>query len=157
MTEDAAKMAGFFRRFAASFIDGLLFSLPFCVVQTLLFFLVGDVDFMYSSKETVSQAIFLSTTVAGVWLVAFFLIGVSYQVICLKLWGKTIGKKILGIKVVRADNLELVGYGKAFIRETVGKWLSSWIFNLGYLWMIWDPKKQTWHDKIAGTIVVRDS
>jgi len=28
---------------------------------------------------------------------------------------------------------------------------------VGFLWIIWDPKKQGWHDKVAGTVVVRDS
>ena len=29
--------------------------------------------------------------------------------------------------------------------------------GLGYLWMLWDPQRQTWHDKAAGTYVVRVS
>jgi uncharacterized RDD family membrane protein YckC len=33
--------------------------------------------------------------------------------------------------------------------------LSVMVLFLGFLWMIWDSNKQTWHDKIAGTVVVR--
>jgi len=33
--------------------------------------------------------------------------------------------------------------------------ISGQIFYLGYLWMLWDDKQQTWHDKVVGSIVVR--
>jgi uncharacterized RDD family membrane protein YckC len=32
--------------------------------------------------------------------------------------------------------------------------VSAIVFLLGYLWMLWDPEKQTWHDKAAGSVVV---
>jgi uncharacterized RDD family membrane protein YckC len=32
--------------------------------------------------------------------------------------------------------------------------VSAVVFLLGYLWMIWDSEKQTWHDKVAGSVVV---
>jgi uncharacterized RDD family membrane protein YckC len=34
-------------------------------------------------------------------------------------------------------------------------YLSTILLGLGFLWIIWDPKKQGWHDKLAGTVVVR--
>jgi uncharacterized RDD family membrane protein YckC len=69
--------------------------------------------------------------------------------------GQTLGKMAFGIKVVKTDTDETPGYFSAFLREVVGKFLSSLVLLLGYLWMIWDSRKQTWHDKIAGTVVVK--
>ena len=68
--------------------------------------------------------------------------------------GQTWGRRIVGIKVVRVDNGLAPGWGKA-IGRSLFSYISSWLFYLGYLWMIWDSDKQTWHDKVAGTYVVR--
>ena len=46
-----------------------------------------------------------------------------------------------------------IGYGGAFIR-VIGKIVSGIACLLGYLWMLWDPEKQTWHDKFADSVVV---
>ena len=46
-----------------------------------------------------------------------------------------------------------VGYVRAFVRW-LGSILSALALFLGYFWMLWDPEKQTWHDKMAGSVVV---
>lgn len=46
-----------------------------------------------------------------------------------------------------------IGYGKAFLRY-VGRIVSAIPCLIGYIAMLWDPQKQTWHDKIADTVVV---
>lgn len=67
--------------------------------------------------------------------------------------GQTIGKRALGIRVVSHAAGAPIGRVRAFIRY-VGRYVSS-ILLLGYLWMLFDREKQTWHDKMAGSIVVR--
>ena len=67
--------------------------------------------------------------------------------------GTTIGGIICNLRVVRVDGQRL-RLGDAVVRGLAAV-LSVMIFFLGFLWMIWDPEKQTWHDKIAGTYVVR--
>jgi len=47
------------------------------------------------------------------------------------------------------------GFLRAVLRESIGKYISEFVFCLGYLWMLWDADQQTWHDKIAGTTVER--
>lgn len=47
-----------------------------------------------------------------------------------------------------------IGMGRAFIRVLVAN-ISLLAFGLGFLWMLWDPKSQTWHDKAAKTLVVK--
>ncbi len=46
-----------------------------------------------------------------------------------------------------------IGYGRAAVRY-VARILSAIVIFLGYLWMLWDPQKQTWHDKLSGSVVV---
>ena len=67
--------------------------------------------------------------------------------------GQTIGKRVLGIRVVDYGSGGPLGYGKAFLRY-IGRIVSGAICYLGYLWVIWDKEKQGWHDKIANTVVV---
>lgn len=68
--------------------------------------------------------------------------------------GQTLGKMALGIRVVGPDG-DVPGFGRAFLRETIGKFLSTIVCLVGYLSMLWDSEQQTWHDKIAGTHVER--
>jgi uncharacterized RDD family membrane protein YckC len=67
--------------------------------------------------------------------------------------GATIGKKVFGLKVVKADGTP-PGFGRALLRQTIGYFVSSF-FWLGFIWIAFDPQRQGWHDKIAGTYVVR--
>ena len=46
---------------------------------------------------------------------------------------------------------------KQFILRYLGYFLSSFVFCLGFIWIAFDKKKQGWHDKIAGTVVVKES
>ena len=68
--------------------------------------------------------------------------------------GQTLGKQALGIRVIDYSTGGPLGYGKSFLRY-VGRIASGAICALGYLWMLWDDAKQTWHDKAAGSVVVK--
>ena len=70
----------------------------------------------------------------------------------LAIYGMTPGKGILGLRVVSARGGP-AHIGQVLARETIGRLLSSF-FLLGYLAAFGDDYKQTWHDRIAGTIVV---
>jgi uncharacterized RDD family membrane protein YckC len=67
--------------------------------------------------------------------------------------GTTIGGIVLGIKVVRLDGRP-VNLLVALVRGMAAGF-STMVLFLGFLWIIWDADKQGWHDKIAGTVVVR--
>ena len=85
-------------------------------------------------------------------LLVYIIISVSYPVYFIGSRGQTLGKIAMKIKVVKEDGGR-VDYGTAFFRETIGKFVSSFI-GLGLLWAIWDKKKQTWHDMMASTLVI---
>jgi len=83
------------------------------------------------------------------------LTGALYSVLMWVNWnGQTLGKKAMGIKVVREDGKPL-DYGTAIIRY-ICYFVSTIPLLLGYLWIIWDEKKQGFHDKIARTLVVKE-
>src|SRR5665811_1731319 len=68
--------------------------------------------------------------------------------------GQSLGKKVLGISVVRQDNGRFLGAGAGFLRWLVAQVLGGICF-LDYLWPLWDEKKQTWHDKVVSSVVIR--
>lgn len=67
--------------------------------------------------------------------------------------GQSLGKKILKIKLVRESDGQPIGPLMAFVRDLCHN-LDGWICGLGYLWPLWDEKKQTFADKILGTVVI---
>jgi uncharacterized RDD family membrane protein YckC len=76
-----------------------------------------------------------------------------YGAIMWKLRGSTIGGIVCGLKVVRLDDRPL-DWSTAVVRA-LGCFLSFVVMGLGFIWVAFDDQKQSWHDKIAGTTVVR--
>jgi uncharacterized RDD family membrane protein YckC len=81
------------------------------------------------------------------------LISIAYFVYFWTSTGATPGDQVMGLRVVSTDGSP-ISYGKAFIRW-IGYIISIIPIGLGFLWVIWDANKQGWHDKIAGTYVVK--
>lgn len=67
----------------------------------------------------------------------------------------TPGKMILGIKIVDANTLGKASTGKLCLRY-LGYYVSLLVLGLGFFWVGWDRRKQGWHDKIAGTLVIKE-
>ena len=119
--------AGFWIRFGAALIDGILISIVTVPLQLGL---------------------------NGTGYALSLLVGIAYYTYCEGgERGQTIGKAACGIRVRSIDDGGPIGYTRGFLRY-IGRILSTIPFLLGYFWMIWDPQKQTWHDKIANSVVV---
>jgi len=125
--EAAVEYMGFWIRLAAVVIDYLMLSAVFVVVA-----------FLEHEPLIVFTALILP------WLYYWLFIGLK---------GQTIGKMAVGIKVVNVAGCA-PGLGRAALREIPGKIVSTIAIFLGFLWVIWDKRKQGWHDKIASTYVV---
>ncbi len=82
-----------------------------------------------------------------------FLLGLAYSVWMLSTYGATVGMMVLKIKITK-ENGNKITYQDAILRYFAAI-LSGIALGIGYLWMIWNPKKQTWHDIIAKTVVVK--
>jgi uncharacterized RDD family membrane protein YckC len=76
-----------------------------------------------------------------------------YGAVMWKYKGTTIGGVICHLRVVRLDG-RAVDWPTAAARA-LGCFLSLAVAGLGFLWVVFDPERQSWHDKIAGTVVVR--
>lgn len=82
------------------------------------------------------------------------IISLAYFVVLTVVYGQTLGKMALGIKVVSQDGRSNA-WGPILLRETIGKFLSGIILLIGYLMIAFDGKKRALHDRIAETYVVR--
>jgi uncharacterized RDD family membrane protein YckC len=77
----------------------------------------------------------------------------AYGAVMWKLRGSTIGGIVFDLQVVRQDGRE-IDWATAIVRA-LGCFLSLAAAGLGFIWIAFDDGKQAWHDKIAGTVVVR--
>lgn len=82
-----------------------------------------------------------------------FLIALAYFAGMWAWKGTTVGGVVLGLKVVRLDGRP-VTFAVALVRGLAAAF-SVVVMFLGFLWIAWDPDKQGWHDRIAGTVVIR--
>jgi uncharacterized RDD family membrane protein YckC len=82
-----------------------------------------------------------------------FLIALAYFTGMWGWKGTTIGGIVLGLKVVRMDG-QPVTFAVALVRALAAAF-SIVVLFLGFLWIAWDSEKQGWHDKIAGTVVLK--
>jgi uncharacterized RDD family membrane protein YckC len=82
---------------------------------------------------------------------------IAYFILTLTLFrrGLTHGKLLLGLQVVDQRAGGVPGFGKMFLREIVGRILSGLFLGLGYFWAVFDKNAQSWHDKLAGTVVIK--
>jgi uncharacterized RDD family membrane protein YckC len=69
--------------------------------------------------------------------------------------GKTPGRCLVRVRVVDKRQGSIPGPGRMLVRGTVGKLVSGFFLGIGYFWAIFDRDGQAWHDKIAGTVVLR--
>ena len=95
----------------------------------------------------------------GIALVLFPLL-LIYEPTLIALKGQTLGKMAMGIMVVRADDGGVPGWGKAIGRWILPGLLSiipavGWLLSLlVYISLLWDDRRQGWHDKMATTVVI---
>jgi len=89
----------------------------------------------------------MSLLVAGFYLI----VTISYDIGFWLLAGQTPGKRMMGLRILRSDGTRL--HLANAVRREIGYALSGILF-LGYLWILFDNRRQGFHDKLAGTIVV---
>jgi uncharacterized RDD family membrane protein YckC len=152
--------AGFGVRLGGYLLDGLLYGLLMAVFIIPGAVLIGA---SFSDCVTIDDEVFcpdgspkpamigggIALIIAGFLVVAFIYLRALGRT------GQTWGRKIVGIKVIGETTGEPIGFGRALGRQLFASFISGQILYLGYLWMLWDDKKQTWHDKVVNSIVVK--
>lgn len=157
---DASGRAGFGSRLGAWLLDGVLYGIAMAVpiIIGVVMMVAAFADCVTFGNEVLCPDGAPSGGLLGggiaVAVLGFLFVVIMY-VRALGRTGQTWGRRIVGIKVIRVDNGDVPGVGRALGRQLFGNIISANILYLGYLWMIWDKDRQTWHDKVAGTIVVR--
>ena len=137
--------AGFWIRFVAYFFDGAVVGF----VQFLLGLAFGQVTGLLS--DGIGETHMALSVLSGLLGVT---ISLAYGIFFIGYCGQTPGKMVVKVKVIRADGTEMT-YGRAFLREVIGKFLSGILLCIGYLMVAFDSQKQGLHDKIADTYVIK--
>lgn len=161
MGYDAGRqLAGFGNRLLGRILDGILYglvSLVFVIPAVVMFRVAFDDCYSINDEIRCPEGALnggaLAAAIALI-LAAVLLVAVLY-VRSLGKTGQTWGRKIAGVKVVSKETGAPIGIGRAFGRSLFASLISGNICFLGYLWMLWDKDRQTWHDKIVGSIVIK--
>ena len=144
------RYAGFFSRAAAYIIDQvIIFAIVFVIMLVIDYFLsLFRIDQWLAARVvgSTNQIITLLLSTVGINLV----FSIFYNIGFWMLSGQTPGKRFLGVRVMRADGQRLK-LSNAIWRQ-IGYYI-SFILYLGFIWILFDNKRQGFHDKIAGTIV----
>lgn len=146
------EVASWGRRVGANLVDWLVTLSPALVVGPFAYLTAERGTDLFGEPS-------IMTTPSGDWAV------LGGLVVALGLWiwnrwvrqgrtGRSVGKRLLGTRLVEARTGDVVGAGRAAGRELAH--VLDWPGSIGYLWAIWDPRGQTFADKVAGTVVVRD-
>jgi uncharacterized RDD family membrane protein YckC len=154
--------AGFWKRFAAYIIDGLVIGIPLAIIST---FIIGAILYANIDAEVLSdpnmveaeltdEELFAVLKAYGLVLLVNFIAAILYYAgLHASKWQATIGKKLLGLKVVSMQG-ERISFWRSLGRFLAQSFLSP-IFMIGYIIAAFTEKKQALHDLIAGTMVVK--
>jgi uncharacterized RDD family membrane protein YckC len=162
---------GFWRRFFATLIDSLILFIPILVVLAPIYasFFSGP-EFeafrrpgAFTTDPTTGQLVpdpqliaAMNALMGRIWVAWLLILAIqaTYYVIFWSWRGGTLGQLLLGIQVRSERDGARIGLGRACLRY-IGYLISIVILYIGLIWVVIDPRKQGWHDKIAGTVVVR--
>lgn len=135
--------AGFISRFEAFIIDLIILTIV-ALSATWLFELIFRffaLNLFFGNLGSGQYAPFISSLMVLVYFLYFW-----------TFLGYTPGKLLLGLKIVRRDGSKL-SLGRAILRF-FGYWISAVPLFLGFIWIIIDHRRQSWHDKLADTQVI---
>ena len=161
-TGGAVELAGAGSRLGARIIDWIILAVVSIILLVAGVLTLVGLDFE-DTDETEAEIEGGLGVFVGIVL-ALFAIGLLYEVALIATRGQTLGKMATKVRVVRADNGLVPGWGKS-----LGRWavpavfgiLGSFIPFVGlavlliYASLLWDKVRQGWHDKAAGTLVIK--
>ena len=145
MTDNVAsrerQYVGFWMRVFASIIDTLILVVVIGVIA------VGVYGVQYVRLSSEGKTVMFDLLVQGLLPALAVIVFWRYR-------GATPGKMLISAKIVDAET-----FGTPSTGQLIGRYFAyivSCIFMLGFIWIAFDKRKQGWHDKLAGTVVVYD-
>lgn len=153
------QFASFWRRVAAYLVDGFFINITSNIIMAVVLFIVAAISPGFEQNFSVMDILLGPDTTSlpmWYWLVALgvFVIDIAYWTIAIGWKGQTVGKLMLGMKVVRADGSR-VGYGRAFARFWTYYLCFFFTLGAGFLPIAWTRQKRGLHDLICDTIVIK--
>lgn len=148
------------RRALARVIDaGLLGVVGFALILPFMIAAVGLDEPGSRANEDAGGGVWSGSALFG-WLLVVAVVPFAYEALQLALCGQTLGKRILGLRVI-TESGEPIAPAQAIGRAAVNNVLYLLGCGVGtlmaYLWAIWDePLHQALHDRLTGTVVVDD-
>jgi len=141
--------AGFWIRFVSVIVDSVILSIASIVISFVLGFVIGVLGGVTGAAVDYSQGgplTYLIYAISILTSVGYFVYG----------WGmgSTPGQRFFRLAVVDADTGRPIGFGRAGMRY-FGYVISLLPCYVGLIWAAFDSKKQGWHDKIAGSVVIQ--
>jgi uncharacterized RDD family membrane protein YckC len=139
------RYAGFVSRVASGAIDIVLCA----ALSTGMVIFVQALLSVINSEPMGNVAVdpeIISWMIFGIVLLYFTLSWAIFQ--------RTLGETLFGLRVQR-NNGKRMHLGRAFLRFVIS-FLSLALIGLGYLWILFDPKRRTWQDIVARTVVLYD-
>ena len=130
------------RRVLAIILDGLLLAIPFWVLSAL---------FGTASAQDGQ----VGASLSGLGFLVYAVVVFAYFTLMEGYMGQTVGKMLLGIKVVREDNSEVPGLGTAAIRTILRLIDGLFFYLVGFIVVLISGKNQRLGDMVAHTLVVR--
>ena len=137
---------GFWARFLAMIIDSLLLGVVLVIIISAFFgqqylqeVMAGDP----AATRSVGLYYAIQLLLPAAVIIAFWI----YR-------SATPGKMVISAEIVDAKTFDKPSAGQLIVRY-VGYYISSLVLCLGFLWIAFDARKQGWHDKIAGTVVIK--
>jgi uncharacterized RDD family membrane protein YckC len=141
------RYAGFVTRLVAFVIDR-------AVISIIVLLIVASVKYVldaFAINQLFGFQDILPSVAAAFAVGAYVVVLFFYNIGFWMLAGQTPGKRLLGARIVRTDGGR-VRFGNA-VRRQIGYVISGMLF-LGFLWILFDNRRQGFHDKLAGTYVV---
>jgi uncharacterized RDD family membrane protein YckC len=158
LDETRYEYVGFWARVVASLVDTFLVGMLIWPILTMIYgsgywsdyfapltgALGGSLDSIAPAPSRGPAEVIVSYVLPAVAIIAFW---IARQA--------TPGKMLIGARIVDAETGAPLTRRQAIVRY-LGYYVSLFGLGIGFLWVGWDRRKQGWHDKLAGTVVIRD-
>lgn len=162
MARGASPMArhygGFWIRFGARFVDGLIFTIPVLVLAAVFI-----PNLLRAAKQAGNPAVTPPALAAFVFIpffLIFLVVGACYEILMLKYYSATLGKMASGLKVIRPDGGTLswgVCFGRFFMWNVVTSgipYLNTLLMLVSSILLVSDDQKRALHDRVCDTRVI---
>jgi uncharacterized RDD family membrane protein YckC len=152
----AWRYGGFWIRFGARFIDGLIFTVPILIFAAVL---IPNLIRARSQAPSPANPAFAAFGFVTFFLL-LFLVGGCYEILMLKYRSATLGKMACGLKVIRSDGRTLswgVCFGRFFMWNVVTSgipYLNSVLMLVSSIMLGVDDEKRALHDRVCDTRVI---